>query len=96
MISLGNGYSIEADDLNIVLLEGRQNTNEKSENFGKITYAKIGYYPNTESLLKNMIHRKINIEAQSHESLDEPIKSIDSWVSVMHDNVVNIVKDLRK
>ena len=95
-IKLGNGFAIQADDLNIILFEEKTNTNEKSGNFGKPYFSKVGYYPNIESLIKNMIYRKINIEVQNQQTLNDLFESVNDSISLLHDNLLKIVGELRK
>jgi hypothetical protein len=96
IIDLDEKYAISADDMNIVLHERKVNTDEKSKNFGNVYYSNLGYYSNVEGLLKGMINKKINVDLQNTKDLSNLNSNIEGWISKLHDNVVSIVKELRK
>ena len=95
MIQLSEDYTLSADSMNIILHQRKVNQKEGSKNYGKEYYSVIGYYPSVESLLKALINKQIQINLAEQTTLESLVCSVETYVSLLHDNVVKVVKSLR-
>lgn len=95
MIQLNEDYAISCDDLNILLHERKVNQKEGTKNFGKEYYSVIGYYSSVEALLKALINKQIQLSISEQTTLESLVNSVETYISLLHDNVVNVVKSLR-
>lgn len=93
MIHLSEDYALTADTCNIVLVKARRDV-ETNELTG--TYANLGYYSNVEGVIrglqKDLIHSTIS-EVTTLESL---VERLEEHISLLHDNVREVVRELRK
>lgn len=95
IIKLNEDYGISADDFNVTLHQRQVNKKEDSKNFGKEYYSTIGYYSSVEALLKGLINKQIQLSMSEQTTLESLINSVETYVSLLHDNVVQVVKSLR-
>ena len=95
MIQLSEDYTLSADSMNIILHQRKVNKKEGSKNYGKESYSVIGYYPSVESLLKALINKQIQLSIPEQTTLESLVNSVETYVSLLHDNVVEVVKTLR-
>ncbi len=95
MIQLNEDYALSADSMDIFLLQRKVNQKEGSKNYGKEYYSVIGYYPSVESLLKALINKQIQLSIPEQTTLESLVCSVETYVSLLHDNVVKVVKSLR-
>ena len=95
MIKLNDDYSISADDLNILLHERKVNQRECTKNFGKEYYSVIGYYSSVESVLRALVNKRIQLGIAEQTTLESLVNSVETYVSLLHDDVVKGVKSLR-
>jgi len=95
MIQLSEDYTLSADSMNIILHQRKVNQKEGSKNYGKEYYSTIGYYSSVEALLKGLINKQIQINLAEQTTLESLVNSVETYVSLLHDNVVKVVKSLR-
>ncbi len=95
IIKLSEVYGIGADEFNIILYQRKVNQKEDTKNFGKEYYSVIGYYPSIDSLLKALINKQIQLSIPEQTTLESLVCSVETYVSLLHDNVVEVVKSLR-
>ena len=95
MIQLNEDYALSADDMNITLHRRKVNQKEDSKNCGKEYYSVIGYYGSVDSLLKALINKQIQLSISEQTTLESLVCSVETYVSLLHDNVVKVVKSLR-
>ena len=48
-----------------------------------------------ESLLKALINKQIQLSIPEQTTLESLVNSVETYVSLLHDNVVKVVKSLR-
>lgn len=96
IIKLNEDYGLSADDMNLILMERRVNKDEDSENFGKERYTNIGYYGNVESLLKNLVNKRIMLAVNESDTLEALVSSVERYISLLYTDVAEVVKELRK
>ena len=96
MIQLNEDYALSADDMNIILMERKVNKDAKSKNFGNEYYINIGYYGNIESLLKNLVNKRIMLEVSENDTLDALVLSVERYISLLYTDVAEVVKGRRK
>ena len=90
MIQLNEDYALSADSMNILLHQRKVNQKEGTKSYGDEYYSVIGYYTSVESLLKALINKQIQLT-----TLESLVCSVETYVSLLHDNVVKVVKSLR-
>ena len=95
MIKLNDDYALSADDLNILLHERKVNQKEGTKNCGKEYYSVVGYYSSVESVLKALVNKRIQLGIAEQTTLESLVNSVETYVSLLHDNVVKVVKSLR-
>ena len=95
MIQLNEDYALSADDMNILLHQRKVNQKEGTKNYGKEYYSVVGYYSSVESVLKALINKQIQLSISEQTTLESLVNSVETYVSLMHDNVVKVVKSLR-
>ena len=95
MIQLSEDYALSADSMNIILYQRKVNQKEGSKNYGKEYYSVIGYYGSVDSLLKALINKHIQLSIPEQTTLESLVNSVETYVSLLHDNVVKVVKSLR-
>lgn len=95
VIKLNEDFGIHADDLNITLCHRRVNKTEGSPAFGNEYYSTIGYYGNVESLIKAIVNKRIMLEAAQQQTLEDLASSVDTYVSLLHNDLVKLVATLR-
>ena len=95
MIQLNEDYALSADDMNILLHQRKVNQKEGTKNYGKEYYSIVGYYSSVESVLKALINKQIQLSISEQTTLESLVNSVETYVSLMHDDVVKVVKGLR-
>jgi uncharacterized protein (DUF927 family) len=95
MIQLSEDYTLSADSMNIILHQRKVNQKEGTKNYGKEYYSVVGYYSSVESVLKALINKQIQLSISEQTTLESLVNSVETYVSLLHDNVVKVVKTLR-
>ena len=91
-INLNEEYALSADTLNIILLV---QTKDKD---GKRTgnYRPLGYYASTEACIKKIQTEMVLSTIPNVNTLNELLVVLEDYLSKLHDNVRDIIKELRK
>ena len=91
-INLNEEYALSADPLNILLLI---QTKDKD---GKYTgnYRPLGYYSSVEACIKKIQYELVLTYLPQVSELESLSTMLESYMSKLHDNVRDIVKELRK
>ena len=91
-INLNEDYVLTADSMNIVLLV---QTKDKD---GKYTgnYRPLGYYSSVEACIKKIQHELVLTHLPQVSELESLSTMLESYLSKLHDNVRDVVKELRK
>ncbi len=95
MIQLNEDYALSADSMDIFLLQRKVNQKEGTKAYGDEYYSVIGYYTSVESLLKDLVNKQIQLSIPEQTTLESLVNSVETYVSLLHDNVVKVVKSLR-
>jgi len=95
MIQLNADYALSVDSMNIILHQRKVNQREGTKNYGKEYYSVVGYYSSAESVLKALINKQIQLNISEQTTLESLVNSVETYVSLLHDNVVKVVKSLR-
>ena len=95
MIQLNEDYALSADDMNILLHQRKVNQKKGTKNYGKEYYSVVGYYSSVESVLKALINKQIQLSISEQTTLESLVCSVETYVSLLHDDVVKVVKSLR-
>ena len=95
MIQLSEDYTLSADSMSITLHQRKVNQKEGSKNYGKEYYSVVGHYSSVESVLKALINNQIQLSISEQTTLESLVNSVETYVSLLHDNVVKVVKSLR-
>ena len=91
-INLNEEYALSADPLNILLLI---QTKDKEDNFTG-NYRTLGYYSNVEAVIKKIQSEVLLSTISEVNSLESLVSVLESYMSKLHDNVRDVVKELRK
>ena len=91
-INLNEEYALSADPLNILLLI---QTKDKD---GKYTgnYRPLGYYSSVEACIKKIQYELVLTYLPQVSELESLSTMLESYMSKLHDNVRDVVKELRK
>ena len=91
-INLNEEYALTADSMNIVLLV---QTKDKD---GKYTgnYRPLGYYSSVEACIKKIQYELVLTYLPQVSELESLSTMLESYLSKLHDNVRDVVKELRK
>ena len=95
MIQLNEDYALSADSMNIILHQRKVNQKEGTKGYGVEYYSVIGYYTSVDSLLKALINKQIQLSISEQTTLESLVNSVETYVSLLHDDVVSVVKSLR-
>ena len=95
MIQLNEDYTLSADSMNILLHQRKVNQKEGTKSYGDEYYSVIGYYSSIESVLKALVNKQIQLSISEQTTLESLVCSVETYVSLLHDNVVQVVKSLR-
>jgi uncharacterized protein (DUF927 family) len=95
MIQLNEDYALSADSMNIILHQRKVNQKEGTKGYGDEYYSVIGYYSSVESVLKALVNKRIQLGIAEQTTLESLVNSLETYVSLLHDDVVKIVKSLR-
>ena len=95
MIQLNEDYALSADSMNILLHQRKVNQREGIKGYGDEYYSVIDYYTSVESLLKALINKQIQLSIFEQTTLESLVNSVETYVSLLHNNVVKVVKSLR-
>ena len=91
-INLNEEYALSADTLNIILLI---QTKDKEGNFTG-NYRPLGYYSSVEACIKKIQSEVLLSTINEVNSLESLLTMLESYMSKLHDNVREVVKELRK
>ena len=91
-INLNEEYALSADPLNILLLI---QTKDKEGNFTG-NYRALGYYSNVEAVIKKIQSEVLLSTISEVNTLESLVSVLESYLSKLHDNVRDVVKELRK
>ena len=91
-INLNEDYALTADSMNIVLLV---QTKDKEGNFTK-NYRALGYYSNVEAVIKKIQSEVLLSTINEVNTLESLLVTLESYMSKLHDDVREVVKELRK
>ena len=95
MIQLNEDYALSADSMDILLHQRKVNQREGTKGYGDEYYSVIGYYSSIENLLKALINKQIQLSISEQTTLESLVNSVETYVSLMRDDVVKVVKSLR-
>ena len=90
-INLNEEYALSADPLNILLLI---QTKDKEGNFTG-NYRPLGYYSSVEACIKKIQSEVLLSTIYEVNSLESLVSVLESYMSKLHDNVLDVVKELR-
>ena len=91
-INLNEEYALSADPLNILLLI---QTKDKEGNFIG-NYRPLGYYSSVEACIKKIQHELVLTHLPQVNTLESLVVMLESYMSKLHDDVRDVVKELRK
>ena len=91
-INLNEKYALSADTLNILLLI---QTKDKEGNF-TWKYRTLGYYSTAEAVIKKIQSEVLLSTISEVNTLESLLTRLESYMSKLHDNVRDVVKELRK
>lgn len=91
-INLNEDYALTADSMNIVLLV---QTKDKEGNFTG-NYRPLGYYSSVEACIKKIQYDLVLTYLPQVSELELLSTMLESYMSKLHDNVRDVVKELRK
>ena len=95
IIKISDEYGVGADDMNLILYQLKINSSEKSKNFGLEYYHPIGYYSSTESMLKNLVNKKVMLSVSEEQSLKDVVTAVGNGVDKLYASVLEVVKHIR-
>ena len=95
MIQLNEDYALSADSMNIILHHRKVNQRKCTKGYGDEYYSVIGYYSSVETVLKALINKQIQLSISEQTTLESLVNSVQTYISLLHDNVVKVVKSLR-
>lgn len=95
MIQLNEDYALSADSMNIILHQRKVNQRKGTKGYGDEYYSVIGYYSSVESVLRALINKQIQLSISEQTTLESLVCSVETYVSLLHDDVVQVVKSLR-
>ena len=95
MIQLNEDYALSADSMNILLHQRKVNQREGTKGYGDEYYSVIGYYNSVDAVLRALINKQIQINLAEQTTLESLVNSVETYVSLLHDDVVKVVKSLR-
>ena len=90
-INLNEYYALTADSMNIVLLV--QTKDKDGERTGN--YRPLGYYSSVEACIKKIQHELVLTHLPQVNELELLSTMLESYLSKLHDNVRDVVKELR-
>ena len=91
-INLNEDYALTADSMNIVLLV--QTKDKDGKHTGN--YRPLGYYSSVEACIKKIQHELVLTYLPQVSELESLTTMLESYLSKLHDNVRDVVKELRK
>ena len=91
-INLNEEYALSADTLNILLLI---QTKDKDGEFTG-NYRPLGYYSSVEACIKKIQYELVLTHLPQVNTLESLSTMLESYLSKLHDNVLDVVKELRK
>ena len=91
-INLNEDYALSADPLNILLLI---QTKDKEGNFTG-NYRTLGYYSNVEAVIKKIQSEVLLSTITEVNTLESLVSVLESYLSKLHDSVLDVVQELRK
>ena len=91
-IDLNEEYALSADSLNIILLIQTKDKDEKYTG----NYRPLGYYSTAEAVIKKIQSEVLLSTISEVNTLESLLTMLESYMSKLHDNVRDVVKELRK
>ena len=91
-IDLNEEYALSADALNIILLV---QTKDKDGNYTG-NYRPLGYYSSVEACIKKIQYDLVLTYLPQVSELESLSTRLESYLSKLHDDVRDVVKELRK
>lgn len=91
-INLNEEWAISSDEMNLIL---RKRQRSKTTGGFSDNYSNVGYYSNVENLLNRLNNEVVLSHIQGLDSLNELVRVTESYLSKLHDNVCDVVKELR-
>ncbi len=95
IIKISDEYGVGGDDMNVILYQLKTNSSEKSKNYGLEYYHPIGYYSSTESMLKNLLNKKVMLSVSEEQSLKDVAVAVEKGVDKLYASVLEVVKHIR-
>ena len=95
IIKISDEYGVGADDMNVILYQLKTNSTKDSKNFGKQYYHPIGYYSSVESMLKNLVNKKVMLSVSEEQSLKDVVTAVDNGVDKLYASVLEVVKHIK-
>lgn len=95
IIKISDEYGVGGDDMNLILYQLKMNSSEKSKNFGKHYYHPIGYHSSVESMLKNLVNKKVMLSVSEEQSLKGVVTAVDNGVDKLYASVLEVVKHIK-
>ena len=95
IIKISDEYGVGGDDIELNSYQLKTNSSEKSKNYGLEYYNPIGYYSSTESMLKNLVNKKVMLSASEEQSLKDVVTAVDNGVDKLYASVLEVVKHIR-
>ena len=90
-INLNEDYALTADQMNIVLLvQTRDKDGERTGN-----YRPLGYYSSVEACIKKIQYELMLTYLPQVSELESLSTMLESYLSKLHDDVREVVKELR-
>ena len=96
IIKISDEYGVGVDDMNVILYQLKTNSSKKSKNYGLEYYHPIGYYSSTESMLKNLVSKKVMLSVSEEQSLKDVATAVDKSVDKLYASVLEVVKHIRE
>ena len=90
-INLNEDYALTADSMNIVLLVQTRDKDEKYTG----NYRPLGYYSSVEACIKKIQTEVVLSTIPEVNTLNELLITLEDYLSKLHDNVRDVVKELR-
>ena len=95
IIKISDEYGVGVDDMNVILYQLKTNSTKDSKNFGKQYYHPIGYYSSVESMLKNLVNKKVMLSVSEEQSLKDVVTAVDNGVDKLYASVLEVVKHIK-
>ena len=95
IIKISDEYGVGADDMNLILYQLKTNSSENSKNFGLEYNIQLDDNTSTESMLKNLVNKKVMLSVSEEQSLKHVATTVDNGVDKLYARVLEVVKHIR-